>query len=189
MSRSVGTFVALVLSLAAAPAGAQSIADDADAHHELVSLQHGAESVSSGLADVQRQLMLLGVRSIDEIGAARLVLTFEDHFVALAPVSASFALDGARLYASSDPAQIENGAIYSGPVPSGTHVLTLDLRYRGELLYTTSYRIDITSSYAFATPFGRTTHVRVIGHDRDLFAAPPDRWRVDFVTEADPAER
>lgn len=186
--------LALAVLLVSAPAAAQSSVvaspptDDASAAAQLRTLGHASEEVSSGLADVHRRLMLLGVRGMDEMGAARLVLTFEDHFVGLAPLSATFALDGARLFTSSDPAQIEHGAIYDGAVPSGPHVLTLELRYRGDILYTTGYRIGMTSSYAFGTSLDRTTRVRVIGHDTGVFAAPPDRWTVDFVNETDPAE-
>lgn len=191
MPRSVSLRVALALSLVsiAAPAAAQDTPTDTpSAQASLTALQHQSEEVESGLADVQRRLMLLGVRGMDETGAARLVLTFEDHFVGLAPLSATFALDGARLFTSTDRAQIEHGAIYAGPIPSGPHVLTLEMRYRGDVLYTTGYHVTITSSYAFGSTLDRTTHLRVIGHDTSIFAAPPERWTVDYVTETDPAE-
>ena len=164
------------------------IADAATARSELDALQHESEGVYSGLADVRRHLRGLGIYGLDEMGSARLVLTFEDHFGGLAPVSATFALDGARLFTSMDAAQIESGAIYAGPVPSGPHVLTMELRYRGDVLYTTGYRTTITSSYAFGTSLDRTTHLRVIGHDTSVFAAPADRWTVDYATETDPRE-
>src|ERR1700760_1081870 len=129
MSRVHGLVVMLLLSVvsaAASPASAQAIADDASAQGALRDLQHGAEAVSSGLADVQRSLLGIRWRGADEIGSARLVLTYEDHFSGLAPVAARFSLDGQSIFASTDAAQIENGAIYSGPLPSGQHVLTLE---------------------------------------------------------------
>lgn len=186
MVRFVPLFAVLVL---AAPTLAHAqVADAASAREELEQLHRDSGEVASGLAEIRRHLLGLHVRGMDEIGAARLVLTFEDHFSGVTPLSASFALDGERLFASSDAAQIEAGAIYAGPVPSGPHVLTLELRYRGDVLYTTGYRTVITSSYAFGTSLDRTTHLRVIGHDTGVLAAPEDRYDVDFATETDPVE-
>ena len=187
MSRTLSMLV-FVLALGAAPASAQTITDDASAADSLRELQHGAESVSSGLAEVQRSLLGIRWRGADEVGSARLVLTYEDHFVGLTPIAARFSLDGQSIYTTTDAAAIERGQIYAGPIPSGPHVLTMELRYRGDILYTTGYRIALRSSYGFATPLDRTTHVRVIGHDRSPFAAPPDRWTVDFAAETDPTE-
>lgn len=194
MLRSVSRVVSRVLLplslLAMAPPAAAQDAptDTLTATSALTSLQHQSEEVESGLADVRRRLMLLGVRGMDERGAARLVLTYEDHYVGLAPLSATFSLDGQRLFTSTDPARIEQGAIYAGAVPSGPHVLTLEMHYRGEMLYTTGYHVAITSSYAFDTTLDRTTRIHVIGHDTSLFAPPPDRWTVDYLNETDPVE-
>ena len=49
------------------------------------------------------------------------------------------------------------------------------------------FKVTIPESQVDST-LDRTTHVRVIGHDTGIFAAPPDRWTVDYVNETDPAE-
>lgn len=192
MARRTPTLAALLILLAlpSARAEAQSaVASDESAQQELQRLHRSSEEVTSGLADVRRRLSLLGVRGMDELGgAARLVLTFEDHFTMIAPLSAMFSLDGQRIFTSADPQQIEGGAIFTGAIPSGPHVLTLELRYRGELLYTTQYETTFTSSYAFQTSLGQTTHLRVIGHDTSLLAPIPDRWTIGYETETAPTE-
>lgn len=190
MARSllVLTLVGLSLTWAypSAHASAQSAISAASAHDELARLHRSSEEVESGLADVRRRLALMGVRGMDGLGgAARLVLTFEDHFAGLTPISAAFALDGQRLYTSADAAQIERGAIFTGAIPSGPHVLTLELRYRGDILYTTGYQATITSSYTFQTSLGQTTRLRVIGHDTGPLAPFEERWTIGFETETE----
>ena len=192
MSRSASVrslSLALMFALALAPASSSAQeASTAFASSQLRTLQHDSEEVESGLAAVRRELLSVGVRGNDSILAAHLVLTFEDHFALLSPISATFALDGVRLFTSTDRAEIESGAIYSGAIPSGPHVLSLELRYQGDVLYTTGYRYAITSSHVFGTTLGRTTHVRVIGHDRDVVAAPADRYGIEYATTTDPVE-
>lgn len=183
MARFSSLSVLLALSALASPAAAQSAIEP---HAQLVTLEHESEEVQSGLAAIRRELMRMGLRSTDEMGAARLVLTLEDHFVGLSPVSAMFSVDGQPLFHSSDRAEIEGGAIFTGAIPSGPHILSVRLEYRGDVLYTTGYHTRIVSSYAFDTTLGRTTHVRVIGHDTSVLAAPPDRWTVDYAVETDP---
>lgn len=175
----------LLLALPSARAAAQApIGSDESAQLELQRLHRSSEEVTSGLADVRRRLALLGVRGMDGLGgAARLVLTFEDHFTGASPLAASFALDGQRLFTSTDAAQIEHGAIFAGAIPSGPHVLTLELRYHGDVLYTADYQSTITSSYAFQTSLGQTTRLRVIGHDTSLLAPYDERWTIGYETD------
>jgi hypothetical protein len=177
---------ALAFMLAPLPTFAQTA--DASPAEQLRRLDHQALEVGSGLAAVRRELLALGVRGNDTIGAAQLSLRFVDHFVALSPVSATFSLDGQRLFTSADAHQIELGEIYTGAVPSGPHVLSVDLRYRGEVLYTTGYQFHFTSSYSFDAPLDRTTHIEVIGHDRDMFAAPDQRYGLEYSLTSDPTE-
>jgi hypothetical protein len=175
--------------IGASTADAQEAAppmDRATADVQLEAMRHDLGEVEDGLFRVREALMLMTVRGVSETGAARLVLTFEDHFVGLTPTSATFSLDGTPIFATTVAARIEAGAIYQGPIPSGPHVLTLALDYQGDVLYTTGYRVHIDSSETFTTEMGETVRVRVIGHDEGPLVPLEDRATVDYVVATDP---
>ena len=185
------TWLALALFLvglaepSAAAAQPDTALDRAAAEVQLESMRSELGEVQDGLFRVREALMLLGVRSITETGAARLVLTYEDHFAGLAPTAATFSLDGVPIFSTTEAARIEAGAIYQGAIPSGTHVLTLALDYRGDVLYTTGYRLRIASSETFRTAIGETVRVRVIGHDRGPLAPIEERATIDYAISTD----
>jgi hypothetical protein len=161
--------------------------DRATADVRLEAMRHDLGEVQDGLFRVREALMLMGVRGVTETGAARLVLTYEDHFLGLSPTAATFSLDGEPIFATTEAARIEAGEVYQGAIPSGPHVLTLSLDYRGDVLYTTGYRLHIESSETFSTSMGETVRVRVIGHDVGPLAPLEDRATVDYVIATDPA--
>lgn len=191
MARSTLSALVLLIALGSSGVARAQSADPDDPmspHAQLRTLSHEAQEVSSGLAAIRRELGLLQLREMDDVGAAQLELTLEDHFFGMTAVSAMFSIDGAVLYQSSDPAQIETGHVFTGAITSGPHVLSVELVYRGDILYTTGLRARIRSSRVFDTSLGRTTHVRVVGHDTGVLAAPPTRWTVDYAIETDPAD-
>ena len=91
--RSNSLAMVLVLVTVSAPAAAlaqEAPMDRATADVQLESMRHELGTIDDGLFRVREALMLMGVRSITETGAARLVLTYEDHFAGLAPTVATF---------------------------------------------------------------------------------------------------
>jgi hypothetical protein len=178
-----------VLSVAPAARAQEAAMDRATADVQLEAMSHELGAIEDGLFRVREALLLMNVRSITETGAARLVLTYEDRFAGLTPLSATFSLDGSPIFTTTEATRIEGGAIYQGAIPSGPHVLTLSLDYQGDVLYTTGYRVHIESSETFGASIGETVRVRVLGHDASPLAPLQDRATVDYVVSTDPAQR
>lgn len=189
ISFAIALCLVAVLGPEVAAAQQEPSMDRATADVQLEAMQHELGEIEDGLFRVREALLMMNVRSITETGAARLVLTFEDHFVGLAPTAATFSLDGMPIFSTTEAARIEAGAIYQGAIPSGPHVLTLALDYRGDVLYTTGYRLRIESSETFSTRMGETVRVRVIGHDVGPLVPMEERATVDYVISTDPAAR
>jgi hypothetical protein len=129
-------------------------------------------------------------------GAARAVLVHRNE---MGPEyrleSASYALDGAIIYAKvdvdGDLADRREFELFSGELAPGAHELVVRLVYRGvgEGLsrFWDGYRFEVEATHRFGAAPGQRAVIRIAGYERAGASELPDRPAVRFASELAPA--
>lgn len=108
-------------------------------------------------------------------------------------ISMRYALDGKPIFTKRDISETKLGrkgkaTVYSGPLPPGQHILTVELRWRGHgygvFSYLSGYRFKLISSHAFKAAEGTTTQIRVVAYEKGNITTPlKDRPALKFKTK------
>jgi hypothetical protein len=109
--------------------------------------------------------------------------------------SASYALDGATVYAKvdvdGDLAERREFEVFAGELAPGAHELVVRLVYRGvgEGLsrYWDGYRFEVEATHRFGAAPGQRAVIRVAGYERAGASELPDRPAVRFASDLAPA--
>jgi len=105
--------------------------------------------------------------------------------------SVRFAMDGKPVFSrpditSSREANRHHWTIFSGPVPPGPHVITVELKWHGNghrvFGYLRGYKFRVLSSFSFKAAEGTQTQIRVIAYERGNSMTTPlkDRPTIKF---------
>ena len=105
--------------------------------------------------------------------------------------SVRFALDGKPVFSRQDIVDAKEATrrhwpIFTGPVPPGPHVLTVELRWRGYghklFSYVRGYRFKVLSSFSFKAAEGTETQIRVVAYEKGNRITTPlkDRPAIKF---------
>jgi hypothetical protein len=108
--------------------------------------------------------------------------------------SATYALDGATVYAKvdvdGDLAGRREFAVFSGPLSPGAHELVVRLVYRGVgeglARFWDGYRFEVQASHRFGAAAGQLAVIRIAGYERDDASEVPDRPAVRFTSDLAP---
>ncbi len=114
--------------------------------------------------------------------------------------SVRVALDGKPVFSRQDitsakEARKRHWPIFSGPVPPGPHVLTVELRWRGYghgvFNYLRGYRFRVLSSFSFQATEGTKTTIRVIAYEKGNRVTTPlkDRPAIKFKSRVQGLEQ
>ncbi len=114
--------------------------------------------------------------------------------------SVRFALDGKPVFSRQDitsakEARKRHWPIFSGPIPPGPHVLTVELRWRGYghgvFKYLRGYRFRVLSSFSFQATEGTKTTIKVIAYEKGNRVTTPlkDRPAIKFKSRVQELEQ
>jgi hypothetical protein len=129
-------------------------------------------------------------------GAARAVLVHRNE---MGPEyrleSASYALDGATIYAKvdvdGDLADRHEFEVFAGALAPGAHELVVRLVYRGVgdglSRFWDGYRFEVEATHRFGAAPGQRAVIRIAGYERAGASELPDRPAVRFASELAPA--
>lgn len=106
-------------------------------------------------------------------------------------ISIRYALDGKGIYGKEDIgdtklAKTRKLPIFSGPIPPGPHVLTVELKWRGHgygvFSYLRGYKFRVLSSHSFKATEGTETAIRVKAYEKGNMTTPlKDRPAIKFI--------
>lgn len=109
-------------------------------------------------------------------------------------ISVRYALDGKGIYGKEDIgdtklAKAKRTPIFSGPIPPGPHVLTVELKWRGHgygvFSYLRGYRFRVLSSHSFRASEGTETYIRVRAYEKGNMTTPlKDRPAIKFIRKS-----
>ncbi len=107
--------------------------------------------------------------------------------------SIRYALNGKGIYgkegiADTKLAKTKNLPIFSGPIPPGPHVLTVELKWRGHghgvFSYLRGYKFRVLSSHSFKATEGTETVIKVRAYEKgNMSTQLKDRPAVKFVRQ------
>lgn len=126
-----------------------------------------------------------GVRYDEEAGClyaasdARLRVEFRDEIPpAFVLIAAAFAMDGALMFESNDPALLEKKsfAVTTSGLAAGKHELAVRLIFRGNgygvFSYLRGYRFQVQSVHSLDAKRGSALRVSVVAYERGTLATP-----------------
>jgi hypothetical protein len=109
-------------------------------------------------------------------------------------ISVRYALDGKGIYGKEDIgdtklAKAKRTPIFSGPIPPGPHVLTVELKWRGHgygvFSYLRGYKFRVLSSHSFRASEGTETFIRVRAYEKGNMTTPlKDRPAIKFIRKS-----
>ncbi len=111
--------------------------------------------------------------------------------------SVAYALDGAPIFTrvdvDGDLAQRDELELFNGRIVPGPHQISVKLQYRGHgygvFSYLEGYKFNVESSHTFTAEPGKTTTVKVVGHEKGGFTAdlkdrPAVRYDIEVTKDA-----
>lgn len=107
--------------------------------------------------------------------------------------SIRYALDGKGIFGREGMEEVKRSdlkemPIFSGPIPPGPHVLTVELKWRGHghhvFSYLRGYEFRVLSSHSFRATEGTETVIRVRAYEKGNISTPlKDRPAVRFIQQ------
>jgi len=168
---------------------------DEDFDLKVKNLEESVNDLKEKVFRTKARLLLLQetVLGGDITSGARAVLVHRNEMgSAYYLESASYSLDGAPIFTKvdndGDLDKRQEIEIFSGRIVPGSHTVNVQLVYRGHgfgiFSYIEGYRFRVQSSTTFEAEGGKSTRVRIIGHEKgNLTTDVKDRPAVKYEVE------
>lgn len=157
----------------AAPASAVPSSAGGGMSSRLADLEHRMGALEEDLY-VSRAHLAMMMPDVGSSGGARVRIRHHDAMPATYRlVRVAYLLDGARIYVRAEPRGLPRESdleIFTGAMPAGDHVLSVELEYRGDgfdvFRYAEGYHFEVTSSHDFHATSGEALDLEVLSFER-----------------------